>query len=104
MAKIAVIKTGGKQYKVAEGETIKIEKLDKKVDDKVSFDTLLIATDDGKSFEVGAPSLGEKVTGQVTAEGKAKKVTVVKFKNKIRYKKTTGHRQPFTAVKITSIA
>jgi len=104
MAKIAVIKTGGKQYKVKEGETVKIEKLDKKVDDKVSFDTLLIADGDGKTLEVGAPSLGEKVSGQVMSAGKAKKVTVVKFKNKIRYKKTTGHRQPFTAVKITAIA
>ena len=104
MAKIAVIKTGGKQYKVKEGETIKIEKLAKKVNDKVSFDTLLIADTDGKELELGAPSLGEKVTGQILAEGKSDKVTVVKFKNKVRYLKTTGHRQPFTSVKITSIA
>ncbi len=104
MAKIAVIKTGGKQYKVAEGLVVKIEKLDKKLNDQVSFDTLLIADEDGKDVKIGTPSLGEKVTGEVIKEGKADKVTVVKYKNKTRYKRTLGHRQPYLAVKITSIA
>jgi len=104
MAKIAIIKTGGKQYKVKEGETIKIEKLDKEAKAQVAFDTLLISDTDGKNLELGAPSLGEKVKGEVVSEGKADKVTVVKYKNKTRYKRTLGHRQPFTAVKITAIA
>jgi len=104
MAKIAIIKTGGKQYKVKEGEIIKIEKLDKEAKTQVGFDTLLVSDVDGKNLELGAPSLGEKVTGEVVSEGKADKVTVVKYKNKTRYKRTLGHRQPFTAVKITAIA
>jgi large subunit ribosomal protein L21 len=103
--KIAVIKTGGKQYKVKEGETIKIEKLlEKAANDKVTFNTLLLADSDGSSLQLGTPSLGEQVTGEVIGNGKADKVVVVKYKNKTRYKKTTGHRQEFTAVKITSIA
>ncbi|PIT95400.1 50S ribosomal protein L21 [Candidatus Falkowbacteria bacterium CG10_big_fil_rev_8_21_14_0_10_39_9] len=104
MAKIAVIKTGGKQYRVQEGEVVKIEKLDKKINDKVSFDTLLVAEADGQNVNIGTPSLGEKVTGEIVGEGKADKVTVVKYKNKTRYKRTLGHRQPFLEVKITSIA
>jgi len=104
MAKIAVIKTGGKQYRVQEGQIIKIEKLDKKVKDKVSFETLLVADADGQEVNVGTTSLGEKVTGEVAAEGQDDKVTVVKYKNKTRYKRTLGHRQPYLAVKITSIA
>jgi large subunit ribosomal protein L21 len=102
--KIAIIKTGGKQYRVKEGEVVKIEKLDKKVKDKVSFETLLVADADGKEVNIGTPSLGEKVTGEVVEEGKDDKVTVVKYKNKTRYKRTLGHRQPYLAVKITSIA
>jgi large subunit ribosomal protein L21 len=104
MAKIAVIATGGKQYKVQEGQTIKIEKLEKNISDKVTFDTLLISDENGESLELGTPSLGEKVTAEVMEQGKADKVLVVKFKNKTRYKRTYGHRQPFTAIKITSIA
>ncbi len=102
MAKIAVIKTGGKQYKVAEGQILKIEKLEKAAGDKVKFETLLTADD--KAVAIGAPSLGEKVTAEVVKEGKADKVMVVKFKNKVRYRRNVGHRQPFTEVKITSIA
>jgi len=104
MAKIAVIKTGGKQYRVQEGEVVKIEKLDKKINDQVSFDTLLVAEADGQDVTIGTPSLGEKVTGEIVGEGKADKVTVVKYKNKTRYKRTLGHRQPYLEVKITSIA
>jgi large subunit ribosomal protein L21 len=104
MAKIAVIKTGGKQYRVQEGGVVRIEKLDKKVSDKVSFETLLVADADGKDVNIGTPSLGEKVTGEVVEAGKDDKVTVVKYKNKTRYKRTLGHRQPYLDVKITSIA
>jgi large subunit ribosomal protein L21 len=104
MAKIAVIATGGKQYKVKEGETIKVEKLDLKVGEKVNFDTLLVAETDGSAVTVGTPSLGDKVTAEVLSTAQQDKVTVVKYKSKTRYKKTVGHRQLKTSVKILSIA
>lgn len=104
MAKIAVIATGGKQYKVKEGETIKIEKLDLAAGEQVKFDTLLVAETDASNVEIGAPSLGEKVTAEVIDTAKQAKVTVIKYKSKTRYKKTVGHRQLKTAVKILSIA
>ena len=104
MNKIAVIKTGGKQYKVKQGQAIKIEKLDKKDKTKVTFDTLLTATTDGKEVNIGKPLLDKKVEGKIIEHGKAKKVTVVKYKNKTRYLRTKGHRQPYTEVEITSIA
>ncbi len=100
---ISVIKTGGKQYKVNEKETLKIEKLKVEEGKKVKFDTLLISDEEGKKVEIGQPSLGEKVEGKVLEHGKGKKVTVVKYKNKIRYKRTIGHRQPYTKVEITKI-
>lgn len=104
MSKIAVITTGGKQYKVKEGQTLKFEKIDKKEGDKVKFDTLLIASTDGEEVNLGKPSLGEKVEGKIVEQGKNKKINVVKYKNKIRYKRNLGHRQPFTKVEITTIA
>ena len=103
MAKIAVIKTGGKQYKVKEGEILTVEKLSAEAGKKVKFDTLLIAETDGSTMELGQPSLGEKVEAEVLEEGKGKKVLVVKYKNKTRYKKSVGHRQEFTKVKISTI-
>ena len=104
MGKIAIIKTGGKQYKVKEGDTIKIEKLSTEPGKKVKFLTFMIADTDGASLELGKPNLGEKVEAEVLKEGKGKKVLVVKYKNKTRYKKTTGHRQNYTQVKIGKIA
>ncbi|MFA4941265.1 MAG: 50S ribosomal protein L21 [Patescibacteria group bacterium] len=104
MEKIAVIKTGGKQYKVKQGQILKIEKLEEEVGKKVKFETLLTATADAKELNIGKPTLGEKVEGKVTEQGRADKVSVVKYKNKTRYKKNVGHRQPFTKVEITSIA
>jgi len=103
MSKIAIIKTGGKQYKVKENDSLKIEKLPEEVGKKVKFETLLVATDDGKEFNIGSPSLGENVEGEILEHGKGKKVTVVKYKNKTRYLRTKGHRQQFTKVKINSI-
>jgi len=103
MAKIAIIKTGGKQYKVKENDSLKIEKLPEEVGKKVKFDTLLIASDDAKEFSVGTPSLGDKVEAEIVEHGKNKKVTVVKYKNKTRYLRTKGHRQQYTKVKISSI-
>lgn len=102
MAKIAVIKTGGKQYKVQEGDLVKVEKLLAEKGTKVKLETLLIA--DGANLELGQPFLGEKVEAEVVETAKGKKVTVVKYKNKTRYKKTVGHRQMFTALKVLKIA
>ena len=106
MAKeFAVIETGGKQYRVSEGDTVKIERLpgEPKVGDKITFDKVLLV-DDGKSTELGAPYIdGAKVTGSFIEEGKAKKVNVVKYKAKSRYNKTRGHRQIFNTVKIESL-
>lgn len=104
MSKIAVIKTGGKQYKVKEGQALKIEKLEVKEGETVKLDTLLVASEDGNGLEIGKPSLGDKVEAKVVEHGKGDKVMVVKFKNKVRYKKSVGHRQPFTKVEITKIA
>jgi large subunit ribosomal protein L21 len=104
MAKIAVIKTGGKQYKVKEGQVIKIEQIKEEVGKSVKFDTLLVADADGKEVNVGKPSLGDKVNGKILEQAKDKKVTVVKYKNKTRYKRTLGHRQPFTRVAIEKIS
>ncbi|MCU0680095.1 MAG: 50S ribosomal protein L21 [Planctomycetes bacterium] len=100
--KIAVIKTGGKQYKVKEGQTITVEKI--KSDEKeVVFDTLLLADLDGQEVKIGEPLLKEKVKGEIVATGKGDKVMVVKFKNKTRYKRTIGHRQQFAKIKILGL-
>lgn len=101
MSKIAVIKTGGKQYKVAEGQVVKIEKLDLEVQAGVAFDTLLIA--EGADINVGAPVLTEKVSATVVEHGLSDKVFGVKYKNKTRYKKAVNHRQQYTKVRIDKI-
>ncbi|MBI2482350.1 MAG: 50S ribosomal protein L21 [Candidatus Vogelbacteria bacterium] len=101
----AVIKTGGKQYVVTPGQTLKIEKLPTNTGDSkiVTFDEVLLVVDD-EIVKVGAPTVtGAKVTAERVSDGRAKKVTILRYKNKITYKKVKGHRQPFTEVKITSI-
>lgn len=101
----AVIKTGGKQYRVSVGESIKIEKLkgEYKKGDKVSFDQVLL-TDNGKETTIGAPLIaGAKVEGEITVVGRAPKVIVIKYKQKSRYFKKNGHRQPYFKVAITAI-
>lgn len=104
MSKIAVIRTGGKQYTVKEGDKIKIEKIDKKEESKVKFETLLIATTDGKAVDIGKPTLGDKVEAKVLEHDRNKKINVVKYKNKTRYLRNKGHRQNYTKVEIISIA
>jgi len=100
----AVIHTGGKQYKVEKGDTLRIEKLSDLKDGKVVFDKVLLV-DDGATTKVGAPYItGATVSATVLVEeGKGKKVLVVKYRPKSRYFKKNGHRQPFTEVKIDSI-
>lgn len=104
---IAVIKTGGKQYKVKENDVLRVEKLEVEAGKPVVFDeVLLVASEDGATVNVGTPFVtGAKVTAEVLVEaGKAEKIRVIKFKNKIRYKRVRGHRQLFTEVRITKIA
>lgn len=98
----AVIKTGGKQYKVSEGEAIYIEKLDLAEGSEVEFE--VVAGHDGKSFHVGSPLVeSAKVTGKVLKNGKAKKVTVFTYKPKKGSKRKLGHRQMYTKVQIEKI-
>lgn len=98
----AIIATGGKQYKVAEGDIIKVEKLGAAAGETVTFDQVL-AVNDG-SLKVGEPTLANAtVTASVVKEGKAKKVIVYKYKRKSGYHKKNGHRQLFTQVKIEKI-
>lgn len=100
---IAIIKTGGKQYVVREGETLKVESLAGKAGDTVEFEVLLRAEEDGSKVDVGAPTLSASATGEIVEHGRAKKVSVVKYKAKSRYKRRVGHRQPFTKIKITKV-
>ena len=99
----AIIETGGKQYKVNEGEIIFVEKLDAEVGATVVFDTVKALSKDG-ALKVGTPNVeGAKVTATVVKEGKGKKIVVFKYKSKKNEKKKMGHRQPYTKVQITAI-
>ena len=99
----AIIKTGGKQYRVQEGDNIFVEKLDADVDSNVEFDQVLAVVNDG-DVKVGAPVVeGAKVTAKVLAQGKEKKILVFKYKAKSNYRRRQGHRQPFTKVSIEKI-
>lgn len=99
----AIIETGGKQYRVQEGDVLFIEKLDVAAGDAVEFDKVL-AVSNGSELTVGAPVVeGAKVSATVEKNGKAKKVIVFKYKAKKDYRKKQGHRQPYTKVKIEKI-
>ena len=100
---IAVIKTGGKQYVVKEGDVVKIEKLAADAGGVVSLEVMLLAEPDGSKVEIGAPTLDRKAEAEVLEHGRSKKIDVVKYKPKVRYKKRRGHRQEFTKVKIKKI-
>lgn len=103
--KFAVIHTGGKQYRVAEGDVLNVEKISDtiKVGDKVVFDQVLLV-DDGATTKIGTPTVtGAKVEATIKEIGRAKKVIVIKYKQKSRYFKKNGHRQPFSKVEITSV-
>lgn len=99
----AIIRTGGKQYRVSEGDVLEVEKLNVQEGDEVVFDDVLTVVSDG-DVKVGEPTVeGAKVTAKVAAQGKADKIFVFKYKAKSNYRKRQGHRQPFTRVEITSI-
>ena len=99
----AVIETGGKQYKVSEGDVIYVEKLDVEAGAEVAFDKVLLVGE-GSDVKVGAPVVdGVSVAGKVIKNDKAKKVVVYKYKPKKGYHKKQGHRQPYTKVEITKI-
>ncbi len=100
----AVIKTGGKQYKVAVGDVLRVEKLAKlEVGGEIIFDQVLLKSAGDKTV-IGQPLVeGAKVTAKVVEQGRAKKITVVKFKSKVNYRNKRGHRQPFTKIKIEGI-
>lgn len=99
---IAVIETGGKQYLIKNGDSVKIEKLEAAEGETVTFDkVLLTANDDGSNAKVGLPYLdGVTVSAVIEKQGRAKKIRVIKFKRKVRYKRVHGHRQHVTKVTI----
>ena len=98
----AVIVSGGKQYKVTEGEVLKLEKLNSEVGAKIELDTIMVSDEQG--VKVGEQAKGYKVVAEVVAQDKMRKVVVYKYKAKKNERKKQGHRQPFTAVKIESIS
>ena len=97
----AIIATGGKQYRVSEGDTIYVEKLEKEVGEIVSFPVMMLS---GETIEVGSPFInGASVTGKIVKHGKGEKIIIFKYKSKKNYRRKAGHRQPFTQVEITGI-
>lgn len=101
MTQYSVIATGGKQYLVSPGTKVKVEKLAGEVGGKITFDQVLFTTTGGSQFQVGKPTVaGTVVTGTVIKQGRSKKVTVFKYREKSRYRRTAGHRQGYTEVEI----
>lgn len=99
----AVVATGGKQYRVQEGDIIQVEKLPGDIGAEISFETVLLFSD-GKKVSVGTPALEKGlVQGHIVEQGKAKKIIVFKYKRRKRYRRKQGHRQQYTAVKIDRI-
>lgn len=100
----AIIQTGGKQYKVSEGQTLRIEKVPVAAGEILNLDVLLSFDEAAQNVKLGRPTVaGARVTARVVEHGLGDKVHVVKFKRKVRYSRNVGHRQPFTAVKIEKI-
>jgi large subunit ribosomal protein L21 len=99
----AVIQTGGKQYRVAPGDTIRIERVSGEVGEKVKFGTVLAVHTDDKKVLAGPDASKASVTGKIVSQGRAKKVTVLKYKRTNQYKIQRGHRQNYTAVEVSEI-
>ena len=105
MSSFAIVRTGGKQYKVVEGQTLRIEKVTVKEGDVLDMDVLLVADGEGKAVQIGQPLVtGAKVTARVVSHGVGDKVSVVKYKPKTRYQRRVGHRQPESMINIEKIA
>jgi large subunit ribosomal protein L21 len=99
----AVIKTGGKQYRVAQGDKLRVEKLPGNVGDAVTLDQVLLVGGDD-ALKIGTPILaGATVTAKIVAQNRAKKIIVFKFRRRKNYRRKNGHRQPYTALEITGI-
>ncbi len=98
----AVIKTGGKQYRVQEGDILRVEKLDSEAGSEITFDDVLLVGE-GDGIKAGADAAGASVTGTVTASGRGQKIVVFKKRRRKNYRLTQGHRQSFTSVRIDSI-
>ncbi len=100
----AVIESGGKQHRVVEGETLKLEKIETATGETVEFDKVLMVGG-GDDVKIGTPTVASvKVTAEVVAHGRHKKITIIKFNRRKHYRKQTGHRQWYTEVKITGIS
>ena len=100
----AIIEACGKQYKVAQGDVVFFEKLDAEEGKKVKFDNVILVSENNGKVEIGNPYVkGAKVEGKVVSHGKAKKILVYKYKAKKNYRRTQGHRQPYTKVEITAV-
>jgi large subunit ribosomal protein L21 len=99
----AVIATGGKQYRVAPGQVIRVERLPEAKGSAVEFTRVLLVNRDGQVLVEPTALAQARVVGEVVAQGKGSKVTVVKFKRRKNYRRTRGHRQPLTAVRITTV-
>lgn len=98
----AVIRTGGKQYRVSEGERLRVEKLDGAVGDSLQFDQVLMLG--GEKVQIGKPLIaGATVMAEIIAQDRAKKIIVYKYRRRKNYRRKAGHRQPFTELKVTSI-
>mgnify|MGYP003608035943 FL=1 len=98
----AVIVSGGKQYRVTKGDTIYVEKLDQQPDSTISFDVLMLGSDEG--VKIGAPTVaGAMVEGKVIGQVKGEKIIIYKYKSKKNFDRKTGHRQNYTKVEITAV-
>ncbi len=101
----AVIKTGGKQYRVQQGDQLRVEKLPGSVGDTVTFGDVLLVGGEGAALKIGTPHLtGAKVEAKIVAQDRAKKIIIFKFRRRKNYRKKAGHRQPFTALEILGIS
>lgn len=101
----AILESGGLQFKVEEGEKLKIPKLEAKTGEKVTFDKVLLISRDEKEPLIGMPYLeNAKITAEVLSTGKGEKITVYKFKRRVKYRRKKGHRQEYTEVKINKIS
>ena len=104
MIDYAIVQTGGKQYRVQQGDTIRVESLSGDEGDEIELTEVLMVSEDG-SVTLGTPAVpGAKVTAEVVGNGRGKKVIVFKYKAKTRYRRMNGHRQPYTDLKVTHIA